>query len=419
MSARVCKSLIFAASPLMLCASIVNTNGEAARLSARINGQSQVQDILVNGTNTIGNQIDNFFNQIERLSANPSDLTARRMVLNAASTLAGSLRDATGQLAQLRAGMQNQVAAGVNTVNNLTAQIADLNTRIVAAQSSQGLANDLMDQRDQLIDQLSQWMDVRTVAGNDGAVNVIGPGVTLVVGSAATTLTANVGPGGSMNITANNSPTPLSLHGGTLGGLVEQINQAMPAIQSKLDALAGTIIQQVNSVHATGIGRNGPATSMSGSWHVANTAAALDSAGLPFDVSAGQLTLTVTDTATAARTPVTINFDPTTGSLQDLVNSINLATPGQVTASIDPLTNTLQLQAQSGFAFDFADDTNSTGLLAGLGVNGLFTGSDATSINVRADILADPKLARGGSHADCFGRDQCRAALGADATHWC
>lgn len=75
--------------------------------------------------------------------------------------------------------------------------------------------------------------------------------------------------------------------------------------------------------------------------------------------------------------------------------------PG-LTASVITPSNTLQIQAQAGFSFDFAGrdtnppgggavaNTDTSGVLAGLGLNGLFAGTDATSISVRPELVADP-----------------------------
>jgi flagellar hook-associated protein 1 FlgK len=135
---------------------------------------------------------------------------------------------------------------------------------------------------------------------------------------------------------------------------------------------------------------------------VADPTAALSTQNLTSPIQAGQLTISVTNTATGTRSNDTININPATQSMQDVATAITSATGGQVQASVNSTTNTLQLTAQSGYSFDFAGrDTNpptgsgvsnpdSAGVLAGLGINGLFSGSGATNITVNPAVSANP-----------------------------
>jgi flagellar hook-associated protein 1 len=473
-------------------AAINTTTSEASRINARLDSQSQIQDIFTGGSNSIGSQINNFFNQIDQLTAHPDDPTLRRVVLSAATSLASRISSAAADLNRVRTDLRSQVDVTVDSVNKLTSQIADLNTRIVAAETGSTPANDLRDQRDQLVDQLSQLIDIRTATDSHGGLNVIGPGTTLVVGGTATQLQSVAGPNGTVQVTSNMSPTTLPIQGGTLGGLMGEVNTSIPALRGKLDTLATALIQQVNSVQATGLGTSGPQSLTVGTWHVSDPSVPLASAGLPFTVQAGQIEISVTNSSTGQRSNYSISVDPSTDSLTDLANAITTATGGQVQASVDPVTNTLRLQAQSGYAFDFAgrvpsppegiamggtaiptvsgtysgssndrytfnilgtgtigttsglqlqvlnsannviatldvgsgyvpgtsltiangisvsllagtttngtfsvpvtSQPDTTGLLAGLGIGGLFTGGDASSIAVNSAIIADPGL---------------------------
>jgi flagellar hook-associated protein 1 FlgK len=171
-----------------------------------------------------------------------------------------------------------------------------------------------------------------------------------------------------------------------------------------LDGLASELIRRVNQVQATGIGTSGPVTSAVGSMTVADPNAPLATQNLPFPLQAGTLVISVTDTATGQRFNSSIAINPATQSLNDVAAAISAGTGGQLLASVDPVTNTLRMQAQPGLAFDFAGrdtnppstgsipDADTAGLLSGLGVGGVFAGSDATSIALRPELLADPRL---------------------------
>jgi flagellar hook-associated protein 1 FlgK len=256
-----------------------------------------------------------------------------------------------------------------------------------------------------LISQLSQQIDVQTVNQPNGVVNVLSSGGPIVLGNIASTFQAAEDPSGNMVVTqVGSNNLPANFTGGTLGGQLQAFNQDIPTVSSQLDTLANTLSSQMNEIQATGLGTSGPLTSAQGTVSVADPTADLSTQNLPSPVQAGQLVISVTNTATGTRTNDTIAIDPTTQSLQDVAAAITSGTGGQVQASVNATTNTLQLTAQSGYSFDFAGrDTNppsgsdvsnpdTAGILAGLGINGLFSGTGASNISVNPAVSANPGL---------------------------
>jgi flagellar hook-associated protein FlgK len=388
----------FTADPVRTA--ILGGNSQQNAIDTRLSIRQQIEDTLGSGTGGIGDQLSNFFNQIEQLTARPDDTAARRPLVSAASDLAKQFNTTAGDIDRLRNDLGGQIANAVNQVNGYATRIADLNNRI-AIQVNQGLQpNDLLDQRDQLVDQLSQQVDIKIVNQPGGAVNVISSGGAIVVGQFANTFQVGPDPSGNLVVTQSGSTQPVTFRSGSLGGKLQEYNTDIPATRARLDDLAGQLISRVNQVQATGLGLTGPITSSTGTVSASSATVPLNAANLPFPVTAGNLTVSVTDTTTGNRTNTTIAIDPATQSLQDIATALS-AVPG-LSASVNAPVNRLDLQAQPGFAFDFAGrDTNppgggsvanpdSSGLLAALGVNGLFAGTDATSIAVRPEIVADP-----------------------------
>jgi flagellar hook-associated protein FlgK len=383
---------------------ILTGNSAQAYDNARLDIRQQLQSTLGTGTGGIGDQLNNFFNQVSQLTATPDNAAARRPVIAAASALAQQLNSAAGSIDQLRANVGAQVPTDISNLNKYAQQIAQFNLKIASAEQAGTQPNDLLDQRSQVIDQLSQLINIKTVNQPDGVVNVIADSAPVVVGQTASSFqVAASGPGGALVVTQTGSAQPVTFSSGSLGGKLQEYNTDIPATRARLDALAGQLISKANEVQATGIGLNGPITSTTGTVSAFSATAPLNAAGLPFPVQAGQLTVSVTD-ATGNRTNSTINIDPTTDTLTSLATKVG-AVPG-LTASVSA-SNTLQIQAQAGFSFDFAGrDTNPPGagavsnpdtanVLSALGVNGLFTGTDAASIGVQPAIVADPNLLAG------------------------
>jgi flagellar hook-associated protein FlgK len=379
---------------------ILRGNSDQADATARLDIRRQVEATLGAGPGGIGGAFERFFNQVEGLTARPDDPAVRRPLIAAAGDLARQFTTAAADLDKLRADAGTEIRKVVNEVNDLTARIADLNGRIQVVVQRGDQANDLMDQRDRLIDELSQRVDVRMIPQPHGAMNVMGTDTALVVGPFASQYSVGSDAAGNLIVTQQGSNRPATFTSGTLGGLLREYNTDLPATRSRLDGLARELMGRVNALHATGIGTDGPFASLAGSTPVADPAAPLAGQNLWFPTQAGTLTVSVTDTATGNRTNTAVAFDPATDSLQDLAAALG-GVPG-LTASVVSPANTLTVTAQPGYTFDFAGrDTvpagggavanpDGTGLLTALGVNNLFTGTSAGDIAVRSDLLSNP-----------------------------
>jgi flagellar hook-associated protein 1 len=381
-------------------AAILAGNSDQAAFDARFDVRKQVESTFGAGDGGIGDQLNSFFNQVEELTARPDDTAARRPLIAAAGDLARQLNTAAGNIDRLRAEIGGQIPGEVNQLNEFAKRIADFNVRISYREQVGEQANDLRDQRDQVVNDLSKLIDVKTVDQPFGVVNVIANGAAIVVGEFANEFQVGPDAAGNLAVTQTGSTQPITFKSGSLGAKLQEYNTEIPATRTRLDDLAGALISRVNAVQATGIGLGGPITSTTGTVSASSSTDALNAADLPFAVQAGQLTVSVTDTATGNRTNTTINIDPASDSLQSLVTAFN-GVPG-LSASLNVPSLTLNLQAQAGFAFDFAGrdtnppgggavaNTDTAGLLPALGLNGLFAGTDAISISVRPELVADP-----------------------------
>jgi flagellar hook-associated protein FlgK len=377
---------------------IYASNSASSASSALLSINQQVQTALNSGTGGIGDQLNGFFNQIDELTSEPDGTAQRQQLISTAGALTGQLNTAAGSLGQLRADTGAQITQGIAQVNSLATQIASLNSQIAVSEQSGQQPNTLLDQRDAAIGSLSQLVDVRTVSQPNGVVNVLNSGGPIVVGQLANKFQVSADTTGNLVVTGADSTNPVTITGGTVGGQLQAYNGSIPAASSQLDTLAGQLAQQVNQIQATGIGLDGPQSAATGSVSATSATAPLASAGLPFPVTAGQLTVSVTD-ATGNRTNSTITINPTADSLQSVATALNGVTG--LTASVNA-NNQLQIQAQSGYSFDFAGrDTNppstgavanpdTSGILAAAGVNGFFTGSTAAGIAVNPALVSDP-----------------------------
>ncbi|QEL13796.1 flagellar hook-associated protein FlgK [Limnoglobus roseus] len=350
-----------------LRAAILRGNSDEAAAATQRDVQQQVETTLGQSPNDVSSRTEDLFNKLEALSAKPADAALRRDFVASAGQLATQFNTVAGDLSRLKSNVSDQAFQQVDQVNTLTTKIADLNGRIYNTDVAGGNTNDLRDQRDQAVDDLSKLVDFRTTQQDHGVVTLTNGSTTLVVGSVPTKFTAIKNGSDQFEIHAGTSTTPVSFTGGSLGGLTNQYNVDLPATRGRLDALAGQIAQQLNQAQATGLGTAGPFSTVVGTQGVSDPTAPLATQNLPFPISNGQLTISLTN-ASGTRTNSNIAIDPTTQSLNDVAAAITAGTGGQVTASVDTPSNVLRFQAAAGVQFDFAGrvpTTPPTNTLAG------------------------------------------------------
>ena len=235
----------------------------ADQLNSLVSGLSKYMSDSNSG---LTSSLTSFFNAADGLASKPSDTTARQVFLNAAAGLQSRFNSIAGQLSSLNSQVNTQVQTQISAVNGTAQQIAALNDQISKAEASTGQpANDLRDQRDQLVQTLNQSIKASVVQTGDGQFNIyVGNGQALVQGNQSYQLTAvpsqydptqlSVGyksPGGTVNIDDS------QLGGGALGGLMDFRNNTLIPAQNSLGRLATAVSADVNAQNKLGMDANG------------------------------------------------------------------------------------------------------------------------------------------------------------------
>lgn len=194
-----------------------------------------------NGMNTL---LANFWSSWQELSKNAESSPIRTTLVENANTLANGFNHANDQLETIRSNLNQLMDIDIKDINAKAQQIANLNVQIVNIKAAGDQPNDLMDKRDLLLDELAKLTNYTITENSNGAINVSIGSLTLVNG-------------GTMSSLAN-PPDWTEVTNGALAG----INQALVKLQgyqSKLDNLAGNLINKVNSQHNAGFDLNGAA----------------------------------------------------------------------------------------------------------------------------------------------------------------
>jgi flagellar hook-associated protein 1 len=221
---------------------------------------SALQQTQVNftaSTGDIGTAISNFFDSINQLSTNPSDLSLRQGVLTAAGNMATSFNTTANNLTEQRTNLDLSVVQQVGQIDQLTQQIAQLNAQVSNLQNVGESAGSFIDQRTQAIDQLSALVDVSVIPSDNSLTLITANGAPLVTGQQSFQLQTQINASGLHDVYSQGNDITAQLSSGQLGGTLAARDQEIPAIQSQLDTLASSLADAVNGVQVGGFDLNG------------------------------------------------------------------------------------------------------------------------------------------------------------------
>lgn len=228
-----------------------------------LNGELSRLDNLLGGETTgLNNALNNFFASLQSAAEDPAALPQRQLVLSEAQALVNRFQSLNSAFVQQRESVNGQMGANASDVNALLSSIADLNLAISETPGlAQGrLPNDLLDQRDEKLRELSAIMQVRVVDAGNGQVNVqMSNGQALVIGAEASRLdtrrSAEDPTAVEFTLTTGNRVREVTdqVVGGKLGGLRAFAEGPLNAAFDELGRIAVALADQVNHQHQIGM----------------------------------------------------------------------------------------------------------------------------------------------------------------------
>ncbi|MEZ6061515.1 MAG: flagellar hook-associated protein FlgK [Planctomycetaceae bacterium] len=312
----------------------------------------RIEALLTPGDNSVHAHVSGLFNRLEALANNPEIQAVRSEFLSAAEQLTQEFNFLDDSLRQLSIDAGQEVTHSVSAVNGLIRQIAELNQRIQTSRLRGDQPNDLLDRRDQIVSQLSDWVDAEVQTTSSGRELLVIDHGAIVVGTNPARLTAREGADGRLGVFLEDSNTAVPLASGRIRGLLESVNEIIPRTRDELATLATEIVRSIDQLHATGLNDAGGFRSLTGSRGVDDVNVPLSQSGLAFPITAGDLTISVTDTVTGLRTTHRIAVDPAVDSLSDLASRLD-ALPG-VVAAIEPNQGQLLIGGEAQQLIEFA-----------------------------------------------------------------
>lgn len=202
-----------------------------------------------------------FWNAWQDLTLNPSGYPERKALVIASEDLASNFREKSEYLDQIQSDMDERIKATADEINNLASQISDLNQKIYNFEINGSSANDFRDQRDVLINQLSEKIDLKTTENTDGRMRItLGDGNMLVDSSTFAEVTTQENSSGFLDVVWKDSSVssePIPISNGEIKGWMNVGYIQIPEYKEKLDALADQFVLEVNNYHRLGINLEG------------------------------------------------------------------------------------------------------------------------------------------------------------------
>ncbi|MBU0967427.1 MAG: flagellar hook-associated protein FlgK [Proteobacteria bacterium] len=245
-----------------------------------------------------------FWASWQTLASYPENLSTRDSTVQKAKILIDQFHNMNTELAQTRYDIDVSLSSAVNDVNALTKQLAKLNEQIAGSETDLNKQNDLRDQRDIVLNNLSQYMDVNYFETGTGAYTILmRDGHTLVENNEAWQIDWQDDQLQWISTNAKGTQTKTGIAtgaevGGSIGGWMEIFTQVKPGVADnylgRLDALANALIREVNQQHSQGVGLTSLSEQLTSADPAANTTlltSTLDPALATETIPAGSLTI--------------------------------------------------------------------------------------------------------------------------------
>lgn len=328
--------------------SLTQYRGMTAAATARFDTWQRIESVLTPGSASLDGKIASLFDAMEQLAAKPSEGFLRTQLVDAANGVAQTVNRLTSELNELATGIEREIRAVVDEANQLTKQIAEIDKRIHMEEAQGRTPNDLYDRRGELVNKLADLVgvDSRSLDWNKGAP--IAANGWLIVTENSAPLTIVPATDGGIEI---HTDSRVNLTTGRLAGLLDGLNDVRAMRQEVVDWFEG-VRAEFDHVQATGLGLDGPFSSLQSTRTLSDSSPVLSQLNLPSEIRSGDLFVTVTDPATQTRTTHRVAIDADTDTLADVAARLD-AIPG-LSAFLEPSTGRLSIVGTGGHTFDFA-----------------------------------------------------------------
>jgi len=366
---------------------VLESTSSSSRYDAEANVLARLDAALgePGDQNSVIGQMNALYATLGQLSTDPSSMARRQAALDQFTTLAQSVSNLAGTIGDLRQNADQDVGQTVSQINELTRKIFEINPQIQRATISGDTASGLLDQRDQMVQQLSQLVGIKTITQADGRMFISTSDGTSLIGDLRSELTYVGGSATSFNPvmvqTISSSGAPLGtasvfdahVASGSLRGLLDARDGSLVQAGEELGQLAQTLALAFNAVHNAGTAVP-PPSSLNG-----RNTGLLAGDGLNFT---GATTIGIAGQDGVLAHKIAIDFDAGTLSV-DGGGAVSIgSTVGSFTAALNTALGAngsasftdgvMSLSANGGNGFIVADDATNAASRGGAGFSQFF-----------------------------------------------
>jgi flagellar hook-associated protein 1 FlgK len=243
------------------------TKSSQSSTSTYLSQLSNIDNLIGDNASGVSPAMQDFFKGIQDVSAAPQSAASRQSLLSDGQALSARFQTLNGQLVDANNSVNTQITASAAKINSYAKQISSLNDTIAKATAGGSTPNDLLDQRDKMVSDLSVEIKVNVVNDGKSGYNVfIGNGQPLVVGTKTYDLVAQTSPTDPSKIEVayqgpakNTILSESSLSGGTLGGLFDFRANSLDVAKNSLGRIAIVLADSINAQHKLGVDQTGAA----------------------------------------------------------------------------------------------------------------------------------------------------------------
>lgn len=227
----------------------------------------RVDTLLGDDATAITPTLLNFFDAVSDVSNDPASVPARQVLVSEGEALANRFNSVYSQVALQNDTLNADLESTTSEITAIASQIAGLNNSIQTSGALGGVGgnpNDLLDERDEKLRELSELVGISVISNPDGTVNVtMGTGQALVVGVEAFRLSAGSTLSGvtrheiSLSSGSNTVLIGEGLSGGRLGGLLDVREQLIDPVFNEVGRMGMAIADTFNTQHQLGVDLNG------------------------------------------------------------------------------------------------------------------------------------------------------------------
>ncbi|MFY9252625.1 MAG: flagellar hook-associated protein FlgK [Fuerstiella sp.] len=327
-----------------------------AAAEAKLGSAQTLETLLTPGDASVHAYLSNFFNDLEAVANAPEEVATRGELIRTAESLLDETRFILNSFDEARQTAAQDLRVGVGQVNTLIDQVARVNRSISESRAAGGEPHTLLANRDALLSQLGEWIDVSVAPLDNGQDLILLGGGAASFGNLPITLESTTLDDGQLAVTDALNRRVIPATSGRLSGLQDVYNSGTADATVELESMLRELVRQVDQLHATGLTSPDGFQSLVATRVPGSADLPLNKAELPFPIEQGSLFISVTDLDTGVRSTHEIEIDPISDSLKDIAAKLD-SVPG-ITSFVIESSNQLVIRSQNNESFDFAGRTD-------------------------------------------------------------